>query len=185
MAMGSAGSLGGAERHGRDEPGRREPPLCRFGARGQARPGRSGAPRSRPPTIPGAHSNSVHQMRLLHALPQRCEHSSQLRPLQLCPRLRGRGIGEVPLQPFAQRRRARSRLHRLRHLRSIMPAAHCDLRLDAEGGRVAGVRAPLGTPISGTAAPAANSIASSESIWEALAAGVVERVNWRAPCDLV
>ena len=85
--------------------------LCRFGARGQARPGRSGAHCAGPRAIPGAHRDSVHQMRLLHALPQRRQHSGQLRTLQLCQRIRRRWLGKVPLQLYAQGRRARRRLH--------------------------------------------------------------------------
>ena len=85
-------------------------------------------------------TDSVHAMRLLHAVPQRREHPGEFRPVQLCPHLRRRGRGAVPLRVCAQGRATRGRLYRLRHVRRIVPATYPDLRLDAEGGGTAGVK---------------------------------------------
>ncbi len=47
------------------------------------------------------------------------------------------GRGPLPLQVRAEGERAGGRLHRLRHLRRAVPAAHSDFRVDAEGGGAA------------------------------------------------
>ena len=123
---------GGAQRHEQSRPGEAEHRQRRAVGHRLADRGRAGAGGSGTRPVPAAAAGRLQQVLLLHALPQRRQHSAQLRDLQRRLHVQPRRPGAALLRR-AGRRRAGDCLHRVPHLREPLPARDHHQRADAVG----------------------------------------------------